>query len=146
MDLTKVDSIKKRTFLAVFSECGNVTKSAEIAGCARQTHYDSMANDPEYVLAFDQAKEAAADKLEQEARRRAVEGVAEPVFYQGKQIGTVQRYSDNLLMFLLKGERPEKFKDRQEVTGKNGGPIQLEAMTADQRQSRIIELLEKRDS
>ena len=47
----------------------------------------------------------------------------EPVYYQGEVVGQVQRYSDTLLMFLLKGRRPEKFKDRTELTGKDGAPI-----------------------
>lgn len=145
MDLTKVDSIKMKKFLVAFAECGNITKAAESAEINRNTHNYWLDNVPEYRDYFDLAKESAADKLEEEARRRAVQGVEEVVYYQGKEVGRQLRYSDNLLMFMLKGERPEKFKDRTEFTGKNGGPIQLEAMSADQRQSRINELLGKRD-
>ena len=47
--------------------------------------------------------------IEAEARRRAVDGVDEPVYYQGKEVGTVRRYSDVLLIFLLKGLRPQRF-------------------------------------
>jgi hypothetical protein len=145
MDLTTMDNIKKKAFLVAFAECGNVTQAAQAAGIVRQTHYEWLDSIPEYAELFELAKESAADKLEQEARRRAVQGVEEVVYYQGKEVGRQLRYSDNLLMFMLKGERPEKFKDRTELTGAKGGPIQLEAMTADQRQSRINELLGKRD-
>jgi hypothetical protein len=50
-----------------------------------------------------------------------------PVFQNGEQVGVIREYSDTLLIFLLKGHRPERFKDRREtqVTGKNGGPISL---------------------
>lgn len=146
MDLTTMDNVKKKAFLVAFAECGNVTQAALSAGIVRQTHYDWLDKFPEYAELFEQAKESAADRLEQEARRRAVQGVEEVVYYQGKEVGRQLRYSDNLLMFMLKGERPEKFKDRTELTGAKGGPIQLEAMTTDQRRSRIQELLEKRDS
>src|SRR5258708_1551551 len=73
-----------------------------------------------YAAAFADAHEEACDSLEQEARRRATEGVDEPVFYQGKECGTVRRYSDTLLIFLLKGALPSKYKDRveQHITGK----------------------------
>jgi hypothetical protein len=40
--------------------------------------------------------------------------VAEPRFYQGRLCGTVQKYSDALLIFLLKSRRPEKYADRGE--------------------------------
>jgi hypothetical protein len=40
-------------------------------------------------------------------------------------VGVVQEYSDTLLIFLLKGARPQKYRDnvRQEVTGSNGTPL-----------------------
>ena len=49
------------------------------------------------------------EDMEQEARRRAVYGVLVPIYWQGDVIGTERRYSDALLMFLLKAERPEKY-------------------------------------
>lgn len=146
LDLTKTDNIKKRAFLVAFSECGNVTQAAISAGIVRQTHYDWLSNSPDYADLFEQAKESAADKLEQEARRRAIEGTQKAIYYQGEIVGYENVYSDNLLMFMLKGDRPEKFKDRTELTGKNGGPIELTALTAEQRDLRIKELMDKRNS
>lgn len=118
---------KMRAFLAAYAECGNITKAAESTGIARQTHYDWLRDDPEYPTLFKEADEQAGDRLEQEARRRAVEGVSEPVFYQGKQCGTIQRYSDTLLMFLLKGVRPDKYREniKQEVSGPGGTPLNV---------------------
>ena len=49
------------------------------------------------------ARGGHCDALEAEARRRAVEGVRKPVFYQGVICGWVGEYSDTLLIFLLKG-------------------------------------------
>ncbi len=64
------------------------------------------------------AEEVAADRLEAEAWRRAVEGVERPVgWYQGKPGGYVKEYSDVLLIFLLKGLRPEKYRERMELKG-----------------------------
>jgi len=36
-----------------------------------------------------------------EARRRAIEGVEKPLFYQGQNIATLREYSDGLLEFLI---------------------------------------------
>ena len=65
--------------------------------------------------------------LEDEAHRRAFEGVPEPVFHQGVECGSVRKYSDTLAIFLLKAHRPEKYREnsRMELTGANGGPLQI---------------------
>lgn len=120
---------KKRAFLAAYARLGNVTQAATAAGIDRSTHYAWLREEgPEgdaYRAAFAQAEEEAADWLEAEARRRAVEGVEEPVYQGGKKVGTVRRYSDTLLIFLLKGARPDKYADRHkaELTGANGAPF-----------------------
>ena len=49
------------------------------------------------------------DALEDEAIRRAREGVVEPVFQAGLHCGNVRKYSDLLLIFLLKSRRPHRY-------------------------------------
>lgn len=118
---------KKRAFLAAFAEVGTITHAAELAGIDRQAHYRWLKDDPDYPALFADADEKACEKLEQEARRRAIEGVGEPVFYKGEPCGTVQKYSDTLLIFLLKGAMPEKYRERYaaELTGPGGGAIEV---------------------
>lgn len=53
--------------------------------------------------------EEAVAALEQEAVRRALFGVAEPVFHQGRECGAKAKHSDALLIFLLKTLRPERY-------------------------------------
>ncbi|MCH7474353.1 MAG: hypothetical protein IIA27_06745 [Gemmatimonadetes bacterium] len=92
--------------------------ACEVAGVGRSSHYRWLEKDPEYREAFELAKEDAADILEAEAYRRAVEGVEKPVgWYKGKPGGTVREYSDILLIFLLKALRPEKYRERVEMHG-----------------------------
>ena len=91
---------------------------AEIAKVGRRSHYDWI-RDAEYAAMFQEAKEQAADHLECEARRRAVEGVEEPVYYKGEVCGTIRKYSDLLLIFLLNGARPEKYRDKAPSTQVN---------------------------
>ena len=106
----------KRAFLAAFRETGNVRLACEAAGVGRSSHYRWLEKDPEYRAAFDVAKEDATDVLEAEAHRRAVEGIEEPVgWYKGVAGGTVRRYSDVLLIFLLKSLRPERYRERVDV-------------------------------
>lgn len=68
----------------------------------------------------------ATDALEAEARRRAVDGVPEPVFHQGKKCGTVKKYSDRMLEILLKGHRPEKFREKVDMN--HSGRVTLEKL------------------
>lgn len=111
----KIAHRKKRAFLAAYAECGTITHAAEAAGIDRRSHYNWLNDDPEYAEAFEQAKQMSIEALEKEARRRAIEGVQEPVYQGGKLVGHKRRYSDTLLMFLLNGLAPEKYKERKEV-------------------------------
>ncbi len=110
--------LKKKAFLAAFRATGNVRLACEAAEVGRSSHYRWLEADAAYEEAFDLAKEDAADILEAEATRRAVEGVEEPTgWYKGEPGGFIRRYSDTLLIFLLKGLRPEVYRERVEVRG-----------------------------
>ena len=106
---------RQRTFLKEYIRTVNVRASAAVAGINRQTHYDWLNDHPEYREQFAAAKKESVAVLIQEARRRAVEGVEKPVYHGGKLVGTRIDYSDVLLMFLIKGELPEKYRDHFDV-------------------------------
>ena len=60
------------------------------------------------VGATDEAVAEGIDLLEEEARRRAVDGVNKrPIYHRGVQVGEIAQYSDKLLIFLLERRRPE---------------------------------------
>jgi len=103
-------------FLELLRETANVSASARRVGISRQAAYKARARSEEFREAWEDAIEEAIDALEAEARRRALEGVGEPVFYQGKEVGHIRRYSDLLLIFLLKGRRKEVFGNKVDHT------------------------------
>lgn len=107
---------KEETFLVVLRETDNVTEAARTAGVPRRTAYEWREADPDFAARWDEAVEEALDAMEREVRRRGLEGVDKPVFYQGAVCGSVREFSDTLLMFHLKARRPEKFRERYEVT------------------------------
>jgi hypothetical protein len=147
---------KKRACLANYALTGNVTVACNAALISRTTFYFWLKNDPDFAKLADDALEQAADHMEHEARRRAFDGWEEPVFgavgaqlQDGKVVsqgtgvvGTVRKYSDTLLIFLLKGARPRKFRDNAslELTGKDGGPVQLEPVV-DKLKARLEAIL-----
>jgi hypothetical protein len=103
-------------FTDTLAGTGCATAACRAAGISRVTAYAWCRRDPEFRAAWDIALAIGADALEDEARRRAM-GWDEPVFHDGRQIGVVRRYSDTLLIFLLKGLKPEKYRERRETIG-----------------------------
>ena len=83
----------QKAFLAVLENTGSVTQAARLAKIHRRACYTHKAKDSEFSQRWDEALEQGADTLEDEARRRAFAG------------------SDVLLMFLLKGLRPQKWRE-----------------------------------
>lgn len=127
----------REQFLKVLRATGNVTEAADAVSITRAGAYKHYNHNPEFAEQWDNAIESACDALETEARRRAVDGVAEPVLYQGavvKHAGkelVIRKYSDHLLESLLKAHRPEKYRERFDVNVK--GSMTLEqAVTAAQ--------------
>jgi|SRR5215472_5387798 len=116
---------KIQAFLAAYAETCRVTLASKAAGIGIRTHYFWLERDPEYAKAFDETRCLAADYVEAECIRRAVDGWTEDVHYQGQKCGEVRRYSDGLMMLLLKGLKPDVYGiQRTEVTGAMGTPMQ----------------------
>ena len=105
---------KQAAFLDAYRRNGNNLRSCEAAGIVRST-LNKWQEIPEFLALYTLAKDDAIDQLLHAARTRAVDGVRKPVFYRGKRCGYVPEYSDSLLMFLLKGLKPETFRDRVDM-------------------------------
>lgn len=108
-------SPRQLAFLGAFRTVASITTAAQIANIDRTTHYAWLREIPEYVEAFEEAKRQAAETLESEAVRRAM-GYQEEIYFQGKQVGTVTKHSDILLIFLLKGLMPDKYAERTQLS------------------------------
>jgi hypothetical protein len=122
MKALKFTKDRREAFLTALADTGIVSAAANIAGITRARAYQVRKHDSGFASAWEEAEEQAADALEAEAWRRAVDGVAEPLVSAGKVVHdddgqplAIRRYSDNLLLALLKARRPERFKDRAVV-------------------------------
>jgi hypothetical protein len=105
----KVTHVKKSALLGAFLEIGALNKACAMVGLDHSHHYYWMRTDPDYADAFTEAKVMVATTLEEEAIRRAREGVTRAVYHQGEVVGEQQHYSDTLMIFLLKGMMPDKY-------------------------------------
>ncbi len=105
-------------FYRVSASGGNVTRACELTKITRMAVWQREQSDPEFKKRLEHAKQLGADFLEEEATRRAFEGTEEPVgFYMGVSTTVKRNYSDALIQFLLKGLKPEKYKERAQVDG-----------------------------
>jgi hypothetical protein len=75
---------KKSAFLAAYVRTASITKAARAARLERQLHYRWLADDPDYPKQFEAAQREAAQILEDEAIRRAHEGIVKPLTYKGQ--------------------------------------------------------------
>jgi hypothetical protein len=118
----------RELFLGLVAEAGNITKACKICGLGRKTVYSHAERDATFKQDLDRARLMGIDGLEDEAIRRAYDGVEKPVVHQGKVIFTVREYSDSLLKMILKGWKPHRYAERKVISGPNDGPILLAAM------------------
>jgi hypothetical protein len=160
-------------FLLALAESGNVTAACSAAMVDKTTAYERRQTDAEFGRRWKEALSEAADLLELEARRRAEKGVDEPIVYQGELAGqwvdeggnpcqkgtpnakfmplTIKKYSDTLLIFLLKGIRPKKYRETLSV--KHSGKIKhkhgatkslLAKIKGDEKASEALSILASR--
>ena len=84
-DFPQIAHRKKRAFLSAFAVTGTISGAAKASGISRRSH-SSWMKQQSYADAFAIAQDIAADALEGEARRRAIDGVCRPVLYKGEQV------------------------------------------------------------
>ena len=115
MRKVKLNRARQERFLEALADTGSVINAVAVAGTSRTRVYELRKVDPAFAAAWAEAEDIAADRLEDEARRRALEGVPELLVSAGKLVRdddgkpiTVRRYSDNLLLALLKTRRPPR--------------------------------------
>ena len=129
----KITSESKDLFIKHLKQTANVTASAVTAGCSVRAIYYIRERDEEFAEEWEEAVGEATDMLESEARRRAVDGFEEPVFYKGVQVGAYLKYSDRMLELLLKAHLPEKYSNRIQHSG-SVGPDVIEKILLEGRQ------------
>ena len=145
--MTKQQRIEAQAaFLTAYELCANVVTAAYEVGIDRTLIYYWQEHDETFSMLFHEADKAANAHIEAEIRRRAIDGVVEPVISQGQlaynyepvldeegnqkldsrgkpmykrgEMITTRKYSDVLLMFYAKQRMPSyREKQQVEVTG-----------------------------
>lgn len=102
-------------FVAALAKTGNVESAALEARLDRAKLEEARRIDQTFSGEWEAAEKAATRTLEHEAWRRAVDGVPEPLIVEGKVVRddhgrpvSIKRYSDTLLIELLRASRPKQ--------------------------------------
>ena len=100
-------------FIRALADTGCVETAAREVGMSPKSCY-RLRNSPEgaqFAAAWEVALPYAARRLVDIAFDRAIHGSDEPVFdKEGRRVGRRMRQNDRLLMFLLRGFMPERFR------------------------------------
>lgn len=179
----RVRQSKMKLFLDAFASHGNKRLACLAAGIHRNTLYrwihDSEGEtcDDAFMVVYEEgtvpfaeavkiAADEAADVLEEEVRRRAVDGWEEPVFgtlgvpetvtdsrgndrdvvrkYTG-QVGSVRKFSDLLLMFLTKKANPQ-FRENHKVDVAHTHTVDVTDSSRSRLAEKLLAAMERRQA
>ena len=97
------------------------------ADISKKTHYNWLNADAAHAAEYAEVAEDVTQTLEHEARCLESEGWEDPVYYKGKVVGHVRKFSDVLLIFLLKARRPEVYRERQDLSAHVTGKLEVKS-------------------
>jgi hypothetical protein len=114
-------------FLGALLQGDHVRDSALVAGVHVSVPYERRKHNAEFAAAWKEAQDIGTEALEAEATRRAFHGTLKPVFHKGEECGYIREYSDRLIEFLLRGRKPEVYREKfqHEHSGRDGAPIPI---------------------
>lgn len=120
--LTKVGKFQipriKQKALELLGEGWSPIKVAEQIDISYITLYKWRKADEQFAADWAVAVSMGVDRLEDEAHRRAVEGVNRPVYQGGVLVGHTTEYSDRLMELLLRARAADRgYREQIEMTG-----------------------------
>lgn len=126
-----ITEAERAAFLEALGEGFSITHAARLAGRDRQRMYELRDADEDFASLWTDAWEQGTDVLEDELRRRAL-GYDEVTYDgAGKVLRRVHRFDTPAIVTALKARRPKLYRENHvaqvEVTGRHGGPVQLQS-------------------
>ena len=100
----------KAAFVEALRKDCNVSACARLVGTDRSIVYRWRKEDEDFAQAWDEAVDEALDDVEATVLDLG-RGYMEPVYWRDQVIGQRLKYNPLLLMFWLKGKRPEVWRE-----------------------------------
>ena len=107
----KMDAIKKAFPTILKDKLGNVTDACNLLGCSRSWYYGMRHEDPEFKALCDEAHEVVLDFVESHLFKQIKADVPASTIF-----------------FLKTRGKDRGYIERNEFSGKDGGPIQVEQL------------------
>lgn len=105
----KFSPAKQREYLELLAQHGLKTHACRLLNVSREMVRYERKHNPAFAELEDEALNFFNEGLEEEAIRRARDGVDKPVFYKGVECGSIREFSDRLMEVLLTGRIPDKY-------------------------------------
>lgn len=99
---------KRNRFLAELAIRANVRAAAGAVGMSEASVYQLRSRSAAFRDGWEAALQETYARLEVELLDRATNGTEKPVFYAGKQIGSVIEYPDRLALSLMDQRRAQR--------------------------------------
>lgn len=126
----------KRNFLRAYADTGNVTKSCKQADIPVAVFHKARREDTEFAESFEVAHRAATDKALEAVWKIGVEGVREPIVYQGEIVGYTVTRDWKAAKYILETFDPGTYSQRERIA-------RMGMMQADELQRRRAEMLDE---
>jgi hypothetical protein len=141
----------RRVFLQHLARYGSVAAAAAHIRISTMTVKDFVERNPRFAGDFENAMDEHRGKIEKAIYERGVEGVDEPKFGAGGQIGVVRKYSDALLLAYARrhiAEYREGDVQRTVVSGavQHEHSVDMKALSTEQRAALRLLLGEQKDA
>jgi len=120
-----MDKLKKRMIEALSKTLGRVTHACEIVDIARSTNYSWLKDDPDYAQAVKDVDEQAMHFVESKLMQ-LIDGADKEVLTEHGIQTIKDTPSTTAAIFYLKTKAKHRgYVERQEITGADGGAVQI---------------------
>jgi hypothetical protein len=97
-------------FLSALSASCSFVRAAKAAKISYNTFKLHQKNDPEFARQVAEAEEQAVELLHAQCFKAALEGILEPVYFEGKIVGHTRKFESRMAIELLRAHMPNTFR------------------------------------
>jgi len=115
--VVKFDDAAKSVALEMFAKTGRISDAAMIAGVSSSTIREHLNRDPDFLAAWEIAREQYCDHVTALVEKRGFEGIEEPILggkYKDQVVAHKRVFSDSLAMMHAKRYVPE-YREKQQL-------------------------------
>lgn len=136
---------KYEAYLEALRQSGNTAAAREAAGLTADQLGAAFAEVDGFTEACEHARAMWRHSIEQALKERAIDGVEEPIYWNGQVVGTKLVYSDSLLALMAKANL-KAYREKVEVSEAPPAQLDVDSLSPESQElmSKILAIEEKR--